>query len=214
MLRMTLWTLVGVFGCLYVFGSDLTPDEQAAWDARRADRPSVTAMVQKAFSDDNARRMGGYVPTLAELEAQRSTSDEQTLVASLDATPDALIRTATSTTPADTHSTTTVSDPTKLVALLQDTTMAAPAGQESGMRSADAEDEREAEPDMILRTVTGRRVNVRQGPSTSYDVVGQVIEAEIVRVVSDPQQDWVKILVEGDGVEGYMSTRFLAELPE
>lgn len=92
--------------------------------------------------------------------------------------------------------------------------MAAPAGQESGMRSADAEDEREAEPDMILRTVTGRRVNVRQGPSTSYDVVGQVIEAEIVRVVSDPQQDWVKILVEGDGVEGYMSTRFLAELPE
>lgn len=82
------------------------------------------------------------------------------------------------------------------------------------MRSADAEDEREAEPDMILRTVTGRRVNVRQGPSTSYDVVGQVIEAEIVRVVSDPQQDWVKILVEGDGVEGYMSTRFLAELPE
>lgn len=82
------------------------------------------------------------------------------------------------------------------------------------MRSADAEDEREAEPDMILRTVTGRRVNVRQGPSTSYDVVGQVIEAEIVRVVSDPQQDWVKILVEGDGVEGYMSTHFLAELPE
>lgn len=68
------------------------------------------------------------------------------------------------------------------------------------------------EPTMALRTVTANRVNVRSGPSTDNAVVGSVVNAEIVRLVSEPTDGWVKIIVEGDGVEGFMASRFLAEM--
>ncbi|NIY79052.1 SH3 domain-containing protein [Celeribacter sp. HF31] len=66
--------------------------------------------------------------------------------------------------------------------------------------------------DMILREVTASRVNVRSGPSTANPVMGQVVRTEIVRVISPEENGWVKISVEGDGVEGYMAARFLADV--
>ncbi|MGR3662757.1 MAG: SH3 domain-containing protein [Paracoccaceae bacterium] len=57
--------------------------------------------------------------------------------------------------------------------------------------------------------VTGERVNVRQGPTTSAAVVDQVVFAEAVEVLTEPDNGWVMIRIEGDGVEGYMANRFL-----
>lgn len=57
--------------------------------------------------------------------------------------------------------------------------------------------------------VSARRVNVRGGPSIDNSVVGSVAFAEAVQVLSDPTEPWVQIRIEGDGVEGFMASRFL-----
>lgn len=60
-----------------------------------------------------------------------------------------------------------------------------------------------------IRFVTAKRVNVRKGPSTDTEVLDQVIFAEAVEVLSEPADGWVLIRIEGDGVEGYIASRFL-----
>lgn len=58
-------------------------------------------------------------------------------------------------------------------------------------------------------TVTGSRVNFREGPSTGDAVVGQVVEGEIVELVGQPVGGWQQIRIEGDGGEGWIFARFL-----
>ena len=62
-----------------------------------------------------------------------------------------------------------------------------------------------------VRWVLARAVNVRQGPSTSHAVIGKVYEFDAVQVLTDPTSNWVQIRIEGDGVEGYMASRFLSQ---
>ena len=67
-----------------------------------------------------------------------------------------------------------------------------------------------AERDVDLWTVTATRLNVRMGPSTSDAVVGQVTAGEEVAVLDEGSGDgWVMILVEGDGAQGWVASRFL-----
>jgi hypothetical protein len=37
------------------------------------------------------------------------------------------------------------------------------------------------------------------------------VYGEAAEIVSDPNQEWVKIRIEGDGVEGYIAKRFMSE---
>lgn len=67
------------------------------------------------------------------------------------------------------------------------------------------------EPERLIWFVTGSRVNVREGPSTNYSVMGSVVYGEAAEIVSDPDADWVKIRIEGDGVEGFIMKRFMTE---
>ena len=67
------------------------------------------------------------------------------------------------------------------------------------------------QPERIIWYVTGSRVNVREGPSTNYSVMGSVVYGEAAEIVSDPDADWVKIRIEGDGVEGFIMKRFMTE---
>jgi len=69
----------------------------------------------------------------------------------------------------------------------------------------------EPEPERIIWYVTGSRVNVREGPSTDYAILGKVIYGDAAEVISDPNAEWVKIRIEGDGVEGFIVKRFMAE---
>lgn len=57
--------------------------------------------------------------------------------------------------------------------------------------------------------VSSNAVNVRQGPSTDYEVVGRLTRAEAVTVVSPEQDGWVRIAIEGDGLEGFIAARLL-----
>jgi len=68
------------------------------------------------------------------------------------------------------------------------------------------------EPERIIWFVTGSRVNVRGGPSTNYEVLGKVVYGEAAEIVSDPDAEWVKIRIEGDGVEGFIMKRFMTDV--
>ena len=70
----------------------------------------------------------------------------------------------------------------------------------------------EAAPPADLWTVTATRLNVRLGPSTNDPVVGQVTAGEEVAVLDEGIGDgWVMILVEGDGAQGWVASRFLSQ---
>lgn len=57
--------------------------------------------------------------------------------------------------------------------------------------------------------VAGTSLNVRSGPSTNTDVVGKLTRGEATLVVWREGDDWARIRIEGDGIEGYVAMRFL-----
>jgi uncharacterized protein YgiM (DUF1202 family) len=52
---------------------------------------------------------------------------------------------------------------------------------------------------------------VRQGPSTAYEVVGRLVRAEAVSVIAPEVDGWVRIAIEGDGLEGFIAARLLSQ---
>jgi hypothetical protein len=62
--------------------------------------------------------------------------------------------------------------------------------------------------------VAGNSLNVRAGPSTDDPVVGKLSRGEAMLMVAREGDEWAQIRIEGDGIEGYVATRFLsAEVP-
>jgi uncharacterized protein YgiM (DUF1202 family) len=64
---------------------------------------------------------------------------------------------------------------------------------------------------MPVMYVSSSSVNVRQGPSTDYDVVGRLTRAEAVTIVSPEEDGWVQISIEGDGLTGFIAARLLTD---
>jgi hypothetical protein len=58
--------------------------------------------------------------------------------------------------------------------------------------------------------VTASSVNVREAPSTEAGVVDRLSSGEAVTVVGQPDGEWVQIVIEGDGIQGYVAARFLS----
>jgi uncharacterized protein YgiM (DUF1202 family) len=56
-----------------------------------------------------------------------------------------------------------------------------------------------------LRLVSGNNVNMRNGPGTSYSVVGRLTRGEEVEVLSDPGNGWLKLRVAETGNVGWMA---------
>jgi hypothetical protein len=59
------------------------------------------------------------------------------------------------------------------------------------------------------RTVTGSRVNLRAGPSTSFDAVTQLLEGEEVEVLDETPDGWVKLRAMDGNDIGWMAGSFL-----
>lgn len=69
------------------------------------------------------------------------------------------------------------------------------------------------EPAAEVWYVDARAVNVREGPTTDSAVVGRLSRGEAATVIGREGDDWVHILIEGDGLEGYVAARFLTPEP-
>lgn len=67
-----------------------------------------------------------------------------------------------------------------------------------------------AGPAMEIRRVQVSGANVRSGPSTGFGVVGRVGQGEEVEVVESAGNGWVRIRIQGDGIDGWMAERLLA----
>jgi uncharacterized protein YgiM (DUF1202 family) len=62
--------------------------------------------------------------------------------------------------------------------------------------------------------VNASSVNVRAAPSTDAEVVGKLASGEATLVVQAVNDDWARIVIQGDGVEGFVAMRYLsAEAP-
>jgi hypothetical protein len=60
-----------------------------------------------------------------------------------------------------------------------------------------------------LAYIAGRSVNVREGPGRENPVLTKLSRGEAVTVVWQDDTGWSRIRMEGDGLEGYVSTEFL-----
>ena len=63
---------------------------------------------------------------------------------------------------------------------------------------------------MDLRYVTAQTVNVREGPSTEFPVIGKLTRGEATRLLWLEDNGWAHIILEGDGLTGFVSGDFLS----
>ena len=57
--------------------------------------------------------------------------------------------------------------------------------------------------------VDARSVNVRMGPSTDDAILGRLTHGEAATVLGIDNTGWAHIVIEGDGMDGYVSSEFL-----
>lgn len=89
-------------------------------------------------------------------------------------------------------------------------------GQVSGQVSGEAQ----ARPEVAdggqgtIWYVNASSVNVRALPSTDAEIVGRLGSGEATLLVQAVDADWARIVIQGDGVEGFVAMRYLsAEAP-
>ena len=61
--------------------------------------------------------------------------------------------------------------------------------------------------------VTANSVNVRAEPSTDAKVLGKLGNGEAALMVAAVDADWGQIVIQGDGLEGYVALRYLTPEP-
>ena len=64
--------------------------------------------------------------------------------------------------------------------------------------------------DVELRLVDGNRVNMRNGPGTTYSVLGKLSRGEAVEILQDNGDGWVKLRTVETGRVGWMADFLLA----
>ena len=65
-----------------------------------------------------------------------------------------------------------------------------------------------------LQYVVANTVNVRSGPSAETESLTKLGRGEAVLVLPSDTPGWSMIRIEGDGLEGYIATRFLGDPPQ
>lgn len=66
---------------------------------------------------------------------------------------------------------------------------------------------------MDVLYVNARAVNVREGPSTDYGIIGTLSQGEAATLVWEEPNGWARIRIEGDGIEGFVAMRLLTRDP-
>jgi hypothetical protein len=192
MLRLTLLLAMGLGIAFLVGGRDLSPDEQAALGVApkievhrevvpplRVPAPAAPRLAAAPASDNLT------------LAAPPATPSATPLVS--DASVIAAVELAMATDSLDS------SPETDAPAIAVDD--AAPLSVDAEIAAALSESQ--------IWYVNASKVNVRSGPSTEFEVIGKVVFGDATEILTDPDEEWVKIRIQGDGFEGYIARRFL-----
>jgi uncharacterized protein YgiM (DUF1202 family) len=89
-----------------------------------------------------------------------------------------------------------------------DVPMLQPAPVQAAVQAAPSELEPAALPVMWVRATSA---NVRRAPTTSSAVVGNLRWGDAVSIIETGPDGWMRVRLEGDGVDGYMAARLLTD---
>ncbi|HLQ17894.1 MAG TPA: SH3 domain-containing protein [Tabrizicola sp.] len=202
MLRLTLLLCIGMYAALMIAGED-----------RGQMRPGLaTAALNKG---ESSAISGAELQQVATAEPERVVEPASVEAAATAATAIPLAETATAAPePApyvepERTVVTAVEEPVFSLAALGNE-----AVPEGAVQDTSASPEVSAGGEGTIWYVTASSVNVRAEPSTEAEIVGKLGEGEATLVVQSVDGDWARIVIQGDGVEGFVAMRYLsAEAP-
>lgn len=212
MLRLTLLLCLGMFAALYTLGEDKGQLRPGLAKAAAEGRLDEVWAIARAKAERVPARAAEPAPEPVLAEAPPAP---QLLPAPTPAPAPILASTAPAITPV-----VEVEPGREVIAVLQDPVFTLSAFGNEPVPGSDGTPVAAAAPAPEMLTegtiwyVTASSVNVRSGPSTSTDVVGKLGNGEAALMVAAVDGEWARIVVQGDGMEGYVALRFLsAEAP-
>lgn len=200
MLRLTLLLCIGMYAALMIAGEDrgqMRPGLAAA--AAKKVLPGSDA-VAGADSAQPATLVADAPPPATPVEEQPLTDAPAPVVAAAEpAEPAPYVE------PERTLVTEVVEPVFSLASLGNETPPSAPASPQPEVTEGG---------EGTIWYVNASSVNVRAEPSTEAEVVGKLASGEAALVVQAVDDDWARIVIQGDGVEGFVAMRYLsAEAP-
>lgn len=191
-------------------GKDFVPPSQR--------QVSAAVTTEPAEPDSQAVSRSGIDPSVAELKvarvSTRGDAPEAELVkavairnAPADSAAEAKPRPAAA---AKTPKPNNIGEGTlKVIALTSPDPSEARARVQAALAKADVQDPA-APAARDTRSVTGTTVNMRNGPGTRYSVTDRLNRGDLVEVLQDPGNGWVKLRVKESGRIGWMADFLLA----
>jgi hypothetical protein len=191
MFKLIVFLCAGLYAVMFVMGRDGGP-------VRDGLAGKITPLMQPEEARTDTRQQAAAAPEPAVAVVEPAASIAPAPVAEASTTP-AVVTQASFPDTADEAQQSGLT----LALPLVDAATAAPAPQ--------AETEPAAGPatDPIVMYVTGSSVNVRSGPSAETEALTRLPRGEAVLVLPSDTPGWSMIRLEGDGVEGYIASRFL-----
>ena len=205
MLRLTLVLCIGMYAALMIAGEDrgqMRPGLAEAAAQKATASPEAGAEPLVATADSDAAQPGAV---LAEVPA---ASDPAADLAPVVQSTEPVVAQAEPAEPAP-----YVEPQRELVTALDEPVFSLAA---VGNEAPPASPQPEVLPggEGTIWYVNARSVNVRSEPSTDAEVVGKLNSGEATLVVQAVNDDWARIVIQGDGVEGFVALRYLsAEAP-
>lgn len=206
MLRMTLILCVGMYAALMIAGVD-----------RGQLRPGLAEAAAKA-AREGVSDVGGPEVTVAETEvAEPEVAEPAPALAAAPAEPAAEPVSEPATEIAAAEPAPYVEPARTLVTEVEEPVFSLASVGNEAVPAAPAEASAPEVADGGAGTiwyVTASSVNVRAEPSTEAEVVGKLSSGEATLLVQAVDEDWARIVIQGDGVEGFVAMRYLsAEAP-
>lgn len=205
MLRLTLLLCIGMFAALMIAGED-----------RGQMRPGLAALAAKKVAPEAVA--GAESPTT---EVARAATEPVAELAAAAPVTEALVTEAPEVAPVvaavDPVEPAPYVEPVRdLVTEIEEPVFSLSSiGNETPPSAPEAPQPEElAGGEGTIWYVNASSVNVRAEPSTDAEVLGKLTSGEATLVVQAVNDDWARIVIQGDGVEGFVAMRYLsAEAP-
>lgn len=213
MLRLTLLLCIGMFAALMIAGEDRGQMRPGLASAAAQKVSPASNAVSGADSSLTATEVAPAMPVAvpvaeAPTPIVAASSPVEAVPMSAEATPEA--------TPVQPY----VEPERELVTEVEEPIFSLAAVGNETVPGAEASVETAVAPEVpaggegTIWYVTASSVNVRAEPTTEAEVLGKLASGEATLVVQAVDSDWARIVIQGDGVEGFVAMRYLsAEAP-